>query len=57
MQITSTTIHQDETNIILSRLINYKLRKIDFGLEVKAVELIPYFSLPDDMFIKLTRRD
>ena len=57
MTITNTTITQDETNIILSRLIKYKLRKIDFGLDVKACELIPYFALPDEMFLKLTRRD
>lgn len=54
--ITNTTITNDDKNISLARRINYKYVKIDFGLNVKAVELIPYFSLPDDDFKKLVRR-
>lgn len=56
MNITNTTLTSNDKSIILARRINYKYRQIEFGLEVKAIDLIPYFSLPDDHFIKLVRR-
>ena len=42
--------------VIVTRLIRYKLHKIEFSKNTLAHELIPYFNMSDEEFLKYSIR-
>jgi len=54
--MSNTTITNDGEKTIVARFMHRRYYKIEFGHDVLARDLIPYFNLPDEMFIKLTLR-
>ena len=54
--ITNTTIANVDDSIVLARLIDTKFFKIEFSINVKANDLIPYFHMIDEIFMKLVVR-
>ena len=54
--MTNTTIVNEGDKIIVARFMFRKYHKIEFNIDVLAKDLIPYFSLHDEDFIKLTVR-
>ncbi len=49
----SDTTH---TTVIVTRLIRYKLHKIEFNKDTPAHEIVPYFNMSDEEFLKYSIR-
>lgn len=53
-----TSLQQQKHNnyVIVTRRINYRVHKIEFTHDVGARDLIPYFNMNDEDFLKLAVR-
>ncbi len=47
---------KDTSIIIVTRLIRYKLHKIEFNKDTPAHLLVPYFNMTDEDFLKYSIR-
>lgn len=56
--MTPTSLQHDPKHdyVIVTRLIRYKLHKIEFNSNVEAHKLVPYFNMSDDDFLKFAIR-
>ena len=56
--MTPSSLQEDKKHncIIVTRLIRYKLHRIEFSSEVKAQDIIPYFNMMDEDFMKFALR-
>ena len=54
--ISKTTIQLYDNAVVLIRLLNTNFYEVEFKIDVIAKDLIPYFNLQDDDFIKLSVR-
>jgi len=54
--ISKTTIQNTETSIVLTRLLGTKMVKISFAKDARANDVIPYFNMSDEEFVKYCDR-
>jgi len=59
--MTASSLQNDTSDtsnntVIVTRLIRYKLHKIEFNKTTPAHEIIPYFNMTDEEFLKYSVR-
>ena len=54
---TKTNIVEHDGSILLTRYMFNNIYKVEFELNVKVVDIIPYMELSDKMFIKCSARN